>query len=497
MVDYVQMHASLHPTRAAVTDLTFDLAWTYQELNQFIGQTATVLQGLGVEEGARVACLAKNRAEFIALQFACARLGAIFVPLNWRLSGEELSVLIQDCTPTVVYADDLASLLEHAKAVVADLNIQPIDGLIAKCGLVEPAPCHPMSPDLPSLMLYTSGTTGKPKGVLLSERNLTENAINFSLLGEVEGGSHLLCESPMFHTIGMVASVRPALFRGAKISVSDRFLPARTLARLSDAELRLTHYFCVPQMAVMLREEPDFNADKLRGLTALFTGGAPHPAAQIQDWLNDGIAIVDGYGMSESGTVFGMPLDQTLIGQKAGCVGVSSPRVQSRLVDDEGNILGAGCAGELQIKGDNITRGYWQRPEETAKAFTEDGWFRTGDVLLRDNDGFYRVTDRKKDMYISGGENVYPAEVEAVLVKYPGIKELAVVGLPDEKWGEVGCLFYVAEEAITLVDIEAYLTEHVARYKIPKQVQKISAIPRNSLGKILKHQLRDEYSVGV
>jgi len=484
------MHARLHPERTAISDLTFGGSWTYREFDRLVGCVATLLAASSVIEGDRVACLAKNRVEQVALQLACARLGAIYVPLNWRLAKDELEVLLADCTPRVIYGDDMAESLPH--------TVQAIDNLFAQCQGVEPSLARSPSPDIPSLMLYTSGTTGKPKGVLLTERNLNENAINFGLLGEVDGGSHFLCESPMFHTIGMVASIRPPLMQGARISVSDRFLPERTLARLSDPQLGLTHYFCVPQMAVALRNVEGFNPDKLRGLKAIFTGGAPHPAAQIRDWLNDGICIVDGYGMSESGTCFHMPINLQLIDKRPGYVGVGTPRVQHRLVADDGRILGPGEAGELQLKGENITCGYWQRPEEFQKALTEDGWFRTGDVLSMDEDGFYRVTDRKKDMYISGGENVYPAEVEALLVKYPGIKELAIVGVPDEKWGEVGCLFYVSDIGeIPIEQVEQFLTNHLARYKIPHKTVAIDAIPRNGVGKIMKHELRNMYATSV
>jgi len=488
-MDYIRFHALRQPQSIAVTDLKFERQLNYQALDGLVAGCTRILAQQGVAEGERVACLAKNRLEFVALQFACARLGAIFVPLNWRLSAGEVAAVIKDCEPMLVYADDLAQSLGVAA--------QDIEGLYQQCLAAEPLRPGQKSADLASLMLYTSGTTGAPKGVMLSERNLNESGINSTLVCEVDGSSHYLCESPMFHIIGMVSSIRPVFMRGAQVTISDGFIPARTFARLSDPDMKISHYFCVPQMALGLRAVEGFDASKMLGMKALFTGGAPHPEAQIRDWLNDGIAIVDGFGMSEAGTLFGMPVARKLIDQKAGSVGIATPRIQARLVDDENQVVGINTPGELHLKGDNITLGYWRREAEFNTSFSEDGWFKTGDILRRDADGYYFVTDRKKDMFISGGENVYPVEIEAQLAKYPGVTELAVIGVPDEKWGEVGCLYYVAEQTdISLADLEAYLATRLARYKIPKQLRPLKALPRNGLGKLKRHELRNLYAAG-
>lgn len=485
-MDYVSFHASLHPDKPAVTDLTFERRWSYEQFDRFVAGCTAMLMDEGVVEGDRVACVSKNRAEIIALHLACARLGAVFVPLNWRLSSSELGAIVADCEPVIVYGDDMASAL--------GVDAADIERLYDRCGDVRPVWPERKSEDLPSLMLYTSGTTGTPKGVMLSERNLTETAINFCLLGEVDGDSHFLCESPMFHIIGMVTSVRPPLLRGARVSISDRFIPERTYSRLTDPALQISHYFCVPQMASAIRAVDGFDATRFGSLTAMFTRGAPHPEANIRDWLKDGIAIVDGFGMSEAGTVFGMPLNRSLIDRKAGCVGIPTPRIRARIVDDNDAPVPAGTPGELQLKGDNIALGYWRKDSEYRKSFTADGWFRTGDILSQDADGYYRVVDRKKDMFISGGENVYPVEIEAQLAKYPGIRELAVIGVPDAKWGEVGCLFYVPESAeIDLKDVESFLTTRLARYKIPKQACAVNELPRNAAGKLMRHELRRIY----
>jgi fatty-acyl-CoA synthase len=485
-MDYVRFHARLHPTTPAVTDLTFDRHWTYATFDDLVARGASVLRARGVGEGDRVACLSKNRAEVVALHLACARVGAIFVPLSWRLSPPELETIVRDCEPTLIYGDEMAATL--------GIDADDVGGLLDACAGAAPAALPTPPRDLPSLMLYTSGTTGAPKGVLLSEHNLTETAVNSCLLLEVDRHSRFLCEAPMFHVIGMVSSVRPPLLVGAQIVISDRFLPERTFARLADPALGITHYFCVPQMALAIRAIEGFDPARLRGLKAVFTGGAPHPEAQIRAWLDDGIPIVDGYGSSEAGTVFGMPLAPALIASKAGSVGLPTPRLQARLVDDQDVPVATGVPGELQLKGGNVTVGYWRREEEHRAALTPDGWFRTGDVLTCDADGYYRVTDRKKDMYISGGENVYPVQVEAELVTYPGIRELAVVGVPDARWGEVGCLFYVPQAGVIDFEaLQAFLVTKLAKYKVPKHVRVVEALPRNGVGKLLRHELRRRY----
>lgn len=486
-MDYISFHARLRPAKVAINDLAQNRQLSYAELDRLVSCCATVLEEEGAVFGDRVACLAKNRVEQVVLQLACTRIGAIFVPLNWRLSRPEVHRLIEDCSPALIVGDELA----HD----AGLSHQDIGTWLERCEAAKPSPANADSTDNPSLMLYTSGTTGAPRGVLLTERNLFETALNFSVLGEVDDDSVVLCESPMFHIIGMVTSVRPALLRGATIVISDGFVPDRTLARLADPALAITHYFCVPQMALSLRAADNFEPGKLASLKALFTGGAPHPEAQIRDWLRDGIAIVDGYGSTECGTVFGMAMDRQIIDRKAGSVGLPTPRVEARLVDADNRPMPAGSAGELQIRGDNVTVGYWGREDDYRNAMTDDGWFCTGDIASMDEDGFYYIVDRKKDMFISGGENVYPAEIEALLVKYPGVSELAVVGVPDDKWGEVGCVFYVSDEAeVSAQEFDDFLEGKLARYKLPRSARRVEQLPRNSAGKLLKPELRKRYA---
>lgn len=483
-MSYISTHARLRPGKLAVKDLAHGRQWTYAEFDNFVERCVSVLHEKGVISGDRVACLSKNRAEIVALHHACARIGAIFVPLNWRLSLAELRVLLNDCTPVVFFGDVCAENL--------DIPYCDINSVLEQCASVDPTRSEPPPEDLPSLILYTSGTTGKPKGVMLSERNITECAINFTLLGEVDCHSGFLCESPMFHIIGLISSVRPAFFCGGHIVISDGFIPDRTLSLLTNPELNISHYFCVPQMATALGAVANFEPTELRKLKAIFTGGGPNPEGHIKSWLDNGIAMVNGYGSTEAGTVFGMPLDKKIIAQKTGSVGVPTPRVSARVVDMAGTPVRPGETGELQLKGDNVTGGYWQQEASYQHALTKDGWFRTGDIATADDEGFYYIVDRKKDMYISGGENIYPAEIENLLIGFPNIKELAVIGVPDEKWGEVGCVCYVSDQiSITVEDFIEFLEGNLAHYKMPRRACKIPELPRNGAGKVLKQELRN------
>ncbi len=482
--DFVRLHAAGQPERRACVELATGRAWTYAEFDAEIARCVTVLRAKGVVRGDRVAVLARNSVWQLVLQQASMRLGAIYVPLNWRLAPGEIAALLDDCEPVLLVCDSACAVLAAGRAAFA------LDALAAECGAAAPDDAQATGDaDAPSIILYTSGTSGRPKGVIITERNAFFTACNFSVLGRVTHRSVFLCDSPMFHVIGQITCFRPGLMQGATMLVSPGFDPAATFARLADPALAITHYFCVPQMAQMLRTVPGFDASRLRGLTALFTGGAPNPPRDVRAWLAEGVAMVDGYGMTEAGTVLGMPLEPELIEAKAGSAGLPAPTLALRIVDEAGATLDAAQVGELQIKGPNVTPGYWQRPDETDQAFTADGWFRTGDLARRDADGFYSLVDRRKDMFISGGENVYPAEVEQVLLDHPLVSEVAVVGVPDTQWGEVGRAYFVGTGAPE--DLAAFCGGRLARYKIPKSFIRLDALPRTGTGKVQKQHLRD------
>ena len=487
-MDFLSLQANLRPTAEAVRDLASGRSWNYREWHQTVAKLLSWLDQQGLRPGDRLACIAKNSAQFIALHLACARGGIIFVPLNWRLSKEELSQQLAGCQASFIVGDAYAQGLGEETFAIDELFT-----------VAQAFPASNLSGEYnhsPTLILYTSGTTGLPKGIMHSENSLMESAINMMLLGQVNQHSRFLCEAPMFHIIGLVSCIRPVLFSGGTLFISDRFEPTRTLSLLSDAQLGVTHYFCVPQMANLLRQESSFDPAKLQGLQAILTGGAPHPPAQIRRWLSDGIAVVDGYGSSEAGTVFGMPFDLSLIDQHAGCVGLPTHRIQARLMNAEGEVAEDNESGEVQLKGANLFMGIWQNETAFANCFTEDGWFRTGDIALRNSKGFYRIVDRLKDMLISGGENIYPAEVEAVAVACEQVLECALVGVPDAKWGEVGCMFVVhTQESANIFDKARLLDTmqaSLAKYKLPKQIHVVSSLPRTASGKVKKNLLKQQ-----
>jgi fatty-acyl-CoA synthase len=483
--DYFGQQVRHQPDRLAVHELATGQSWTYRRFDEAISAYAGALCELGITPGARVAALAKNRAALVMLHLACARLGAMYVPLNWRLSAPELGVVIADAQPAMVLGDDMLA--------EAGLSGMSLDEFAALAQTATPLAQQGPPDNVPSLLLYTSGTSGRPKGVLLTEANIWATARNFSGLAAVAAQSVVLCDSPMFHVIGVITNIRPALMHGGALMISDGFVPARTLSRLSDPRLGITHYFAVPQMLAMLRAAPDFDANRLRGLTGLFSGGAPHAADAIRAWAADGIPVSDGFGMSEAGTVSCMPLDLPDIVRRAGAAGIIPPEISVRILDEADRDCLPGQAGEIVVKGENVTAGYWRRPEETAKAFTADGWLRSGDVGHLDEDGYLWVIDRKKDMFISGGENVFPAEIEAVLANHPAIAECAVIGVPDERWGESGHLFIVLRDLVEIDEaaLIAFMRTRLAGFKIPRRMSVVASLPRNGTGKLLKAKLRD------
>ncbi|WP_337269993.1 AMP-binding protein [Oryzifoliimicrobium ureilyticus] len=487
--DPVAMHTRLRPKSLACVELASGRRWTYEELDTDIQRAVTLLRNGGINKGERIAVVARNSVYLIILQQALMRMGAIFVPLNWRLSQQELLHLLKDCAPTLLYTDTEISDLPGG------CRSESLESFATQLADLDPAPrCLPAASTETCIILYTSGTSGMPKGALLTAQFLLATALNFNVLGEVDTGCIFLCDTPMFHVIGIVTQIWPPLLRGGTFLVSPGFEREKTNERLSDPELGITHYFCVPQMADALRKCSNFEPEAWTKLKALFTGGAPNPAANIRWWLERGVRMVDGYGMTETGTTLGMPLSPELVHSKAGAAGIPGPLTAVRLVDEKGEEVPDGTPGEILIFGLNVIAGYWNRPEAFKDSCTKDGWFRTGDIGRRDADGYIAIVDRRKDMFISGGENVYPVEVEAALLEHPDVSEVAVIGVPDERWGEVGRAYVVAAPGQRVGQEE--LTRHchalIARYKTPKEFRFLEKLPRTASGKVIKHLLRKE-----
>lgn len=503
--DAVAYNAAVMPRRLAVHDLWTDTRLNYAELDQRIAHCAGLLSGtLGTPFGQRVAMLARNSVEILVMHYACSRVGAIFQPLNWRLPGPELRVLIEDAEPGVfIYQAEFETAAGEALASGSVRHVFRIgvdeDELARAIDRAEPASAREIAPDTPITLLYSSGTTGRPKGIIVTQRMRLFCALNYAFASEVSSGDVLLCDVPMFHVAGLCAMSLSTMRVGGTLLISDRFEPRRTLERLASAELCVTHYFAAPQMAQALRADPAYEPSALRHLKAIIVGGGPVPAAMVERYLAESVPVVDGYGLSEAGTVFGMPLDPAVRARKLGSSGLPAPFIDVRLADTHGRDVGPGEVGEIWLKGPSVTPGYWKQPEASARVLAA-GWLRTGDAALCDEEGYYWLKDRWKDMYISGGENVYPAEVEAALLELPEIAEAAVIGVKDPRWGESGCAYVVcadpdARTADEVIDaVLSHCRARLARYKVPKIVLIVESLPRTGSGKVRKGELRERYN---
>ena len=483
--DPIAQSAARHADKTAV--VTPQDRLDYGTLDLLVDRAAAWIAG-GVSQGERIAYLGRNGFELLVLALGAERCGAIFVPLNWRLAAPEIGALIADCDPAITATQDEFHHLLSGRTAVLDALAE-----IRR----TPAQTRPrLAAERPIILLYTSGTTGRPKGVIVTSANADAAARNFRAVGEVSAASVTFSDLPMFHTIGLIAVARTTLMAGGTLVLADRFVPERTLAVLSDPALGITHYFAVPVMAQALLDAPGFDARILTRLHAIFVGGAPLATDLIERYLECGLLLVNGYGLSEVGTAIHVPIDRDAVRRSAGTVGLPAPEIEVRLVRD-GTDVPDGEVGEIWLRGPSVTPGYWRRPEETAAAFS-DGWYRSGDLARRDPDGVYRIVDRLKDMYVSGGENVYPAEVETVLVGHPAVADAAVLGVPDSRWGEQGVAF-VALRPGTPFDpgaLAAHCAARLGKYKCPARIVAIEAIPRSGAGKILKSELRQRLKRG-
>ncbi len=501
MFDLPAHRARVTPEKLALEDLADGTRYTYAELNERAARfAAATADHWGLQEGDRVAYLGHNRAEFFVMLFGCAKAGLVLVPLNWRLAVPELAGLIEDCAPkALIYGAEFTDAARELGARFGEL--QPVslgkaEGTIrsyaADLDAVQPdlRPHPERSPDSIWYLLYTSGTTGKPKGVIQTFRMMLGNYMNIGLPVSLREDDVFLNVLPMFHTGGINLYCSAVMLVGGTVIVQRSFEPAEALRTL---EQRCTVFFGVPAVYQMLLDHPDFSAEKLAGVRSWGCGGAALPLPVAERYLEAGISVRTGFGMTETGpTVF--LTDEAHVRDKIGSVGRPQLLAEVRIVDRKGNDLPPGEPGELLIRGPGITPGYWNRPDATREAIEPDGWLHSGDVARCDADGYYFIVDRWKDMYISGGENVYPAEVEQVLHQHPAVAEVAVVGAPDTRWGEVGKAFLVARPGTSAPEtdaLRAWCRERLAGYKVPVHIQWVSALPRNALGKIQKQELRN------
>ena len=498
--DWIRHHGGGRPNQVAIHDLGSDRRLTYRDLDDRADRLGGHLQSLGVVKGDRVAMLAPNGPEFFDLQFACGRIGAIAVLLNWRLTVPELEYIVNDASPGVLIHDtsfaDVASKLRDLCSIGHLLEIgfvgatNPYEAALAGAG---PISVVALTHDDPSTIMYTSGTTGHPKGAIITHGMTFWNCVNLGIPARISSLTVQLVSLPLFHTGGLNCYANPVLHAGGTIVIQRVFDPAEALAVFNDRSMGVTHYFAVPAPYQFMAQHPSFHDTDLSRLEVAGVGGAPCALSILEAWAGRGVEIVQGYGMTETSPGATM-LDAADAIRKLGSAGRPLLHTSVRIVSEDGVDMPSGGIGELWIAGPNITPGYWNKPEATAASF-EGPWLKTGDAARVDAEGFIYIVDRWKDMYISGGENVYPAEVENVIFQLPEVADAAIIGVPSAKWGEEGKAVVVLKadaslEARAIID---HCVSRLAKFKVPATVEFVDVLPRNATGKVLKRELRTRF----
>ena len=491
--DILARRAQLGPKRVAFEDIPGGEQINYFELNQRAGGSAALLAELGIKQNDCVALLCRNRIEFFELLFACARLGAILVPLNWRMPASELAPLLDDCSAKLlIHGTEDADTAINIAANIPLLGLDDSgDGGFCKRRNQQQALAE--EADWPAdktwYLLYTSGTTGKPKAVIQTYGMALANYINIAQAMGLRADDTSLNYLPLFHTGGINLTTLPALIMGARTLITPGFDLDCTVELLEGG--RLDTFFGVPAIYQAISLHKRFNELDLTKVRCWGCGGAPMPDKLLQQFAKRGATVLNGMGMTETGpTVFLM--DEANAMNKIGSVGKPQLLASVRLVDADGNDVPQGVTGELWFSGLGITPGYHNRPDANADAFSEDGWLRSGDLGRQDEDGYYYIVGRLKDMYISGGENVYAAEVEAQLAAHPGVLEAAIIGIPDDKWGEVGCAYLLPQPGsptVTDDELVSFCKKRLAAYKVPRQFIWVEDFARTAAGKVQKHLL--------
>jgi len=489
--DITAKRAELAGSDIAMEEVATGRTVTYASLDERASRAAGLLLSLGVAEGDRVAILCRNRIAFFEILFACAKMGAILVPLNWRMPAAEIRPLLADSSPRVLFfgEEDVGIAAELSGDVPALVGLdtdytERRDGTPAHVGRrLWPA-------DGIWYLLYTSGTTGTPKAVIYTFTMAMVNYINISQPIGLTARDTTLNFLPLFHTAGINLHTLPTLIIGGRVLIMPGFDVDVMLDLVAAG--RVDAIFGVPAIYQMLSMHPRFASVDLTRLRSWGCGGAPLSDQLVQRFLERGVRVCNGMGMTETGpTAFIM--DPNRVAEKIGSVGKPQVLAGVRIVGPDGVDVKPGEAGELWFGGPGITPGYWNRPDATAAAFSADGWLKSGDLARCDADGFYYIVGRIKEMFISGGENVYPAEVENVLSQHPAILEAAVVGVPDEKWGEVGRAHILPRPGQTMPptdELTLFCRERLAPFKVPKSFVAVTDFPRTAAGKVQKHRLQ-------
>lgn len=488
--DICRRRAELTPDRIAFEEIATGRTVTFAAMDADAGRGAAFLSGLGLAEGDRVAVLCHNNATFFEILFACARAKLILVPLNWRQTPAELKPILADCQARLLLADEATWALATELASPLLPLMSFADYEMRRAALPAPTgAAEPWETDRVWYLLYTSGTTGAPKAVIQTPGMALANAVNIQQGTGLGPDDETLNFLPLFHTAGINLHALPLYIYGGLSRIIPKFEPDVVIDLIAAGKLTL--FFGVPAIYQAISLHPRFATTDFSSVRSFGCGGAPLPESLIRAFLDRGVMVCNGMGMTETGpTVFFM--DQAHALEKIGSVGKPQILAEVRLVDIHDRDVPRGQRGELLFRGPGITPGYFGNPAATEKAFAPGGWLRSGDVGRQDEDGYFYLVDRIKDMFISGGENVYPAEVEIVLHAHPAVLEAAVLGVPDKKWGEVGHAVILLRPGATsdAETLRAHARAHLAAYKVPKHITIVEDFPRTAAGKIQKHVLR-------
>ncbi|MBY0148822.1 long-chain fatty acid--CoA ligase [Neobacillus niacini] len=490
-IDWIENRARLSPNKKAIIDEDTNKSWTYKQLNNRSSSMAGWLKKQGVKKGDRVALLSPNDISYFDLLFACGKIGAIFVPLNWRLSEHELNEILLDCTPSLIaihqrFENRVPSLLKTApKAlVVGGSSYHEIVSDIFDCRQIEA-----ISEKDPLAMIYTGGTTGKPKGVVLSHQSIQWNGINTILSWNLSQEDVTINYMPMFHTGGLNALSVPILMIGGTVVIGDQFTGQKAVHSIN--QYKCTIILLVPTMYHLLIQSDEFQRSEFPSMKIFLSGAAPCPLHVYEAFQKKGLAFKEGYGLTEAGpnNFFIHPEDAQL---KRGSVGKPMMFNTIKLEKADGEEAKVNEVGEILINGRHTFSHYWNNELATMET-KKEGWVHTGDLAKKDEEGFHYIVGRKKDMIITGGENVYPLEIEHWLAAHPAVDEAAVIGLPDDKWGELVVAFIVQKypHPIDEVELKSYCEEKLGSYKIPKRFITLKELPKTHVGKIDKKKLKE------
>jgi fatty-acyl-CoA synthase len=495
VTDWLDKRASLTPDRVALIEYATGQETTFADWNARANRTANYLRSLGVDRGDRVAVYASNCTEYLDLFWAAAKIGAVLQNLNWRLTVHELEGIIRSGAPKVlVYSKDWQSQVEElepsfdtVERIVAFADPRPGEDDFARrsaeSATLEDRP--ELSMDDPLGIYYTGGTTGLPKGAILTHGNVTWNSVNTVTSWGLTADHKAVLQLPFFHIGGPNIFMTPLVHVGGTTVLCQGFDPDQTFDLVENSGI--THYVGVPTMFQMLQDHPRWNEADFRRLELVISGGAPCPLPIMEKFWERGVDFKMGYGLTEaSGNNFWLPPE--LVREKIGSVGFPIFHIDMKVVRDDGARCEDGEEGELLIRGPHVFAGYWRNPEATAETI-RDGWLHTGDIAMRDGDGCYSILGRSKEMFISGGENVYPAEIESVLLAHPRVQDAAVVSIPHDTWGEVGRAFVVAGGGFDEDDLRAFVAERLAKYKRPHSIIVLDELPLTAIGKIDKKVL--------